>query len=259
MPRSKATVELYTEREPLFHRFGIEEEIENINKREVPLRSGGSLVIESTEALVAIDVNSGRFRSVDDAEEMAFRLNTEAAEEIARQLRLRDLGGLIICDFIDMRLDRHKRAVERTLRDALKDHKERVRTLRMSAFGLIEMTRQRRGPSINRNMYFECRHCRGAGLVKMAESVVLDVMRNIHLATARGQVQSVTVTVSNDVAYQILNRKRLLLSQIETDTGKDLVIRGDASFTSDQVEFVLEDSRGQPIPFGPRQQPRGRR
>jgi len=248
MPRTKVQVDLYSEREPIFHRYGVEEEIERINRRAVPLRSGGSLVIDSTEALVAIDVNSGKFRSRENAEETAFKINMEAAEEIARQLLLRDLGGLIVCDFIDMVQDRHKRAVERKLRDALKTHKERARILRMSAFGLIEMTRRRRGPSIKRNMYFECRHCGGAGLVKMPESVVLDVMRNVQLAAHNERVQRATVTVSDDVAYQILNRKRAVLTQIEAETGKEIMVRGDSSFTSDQVEYYWEDGRGQPVP-----------
>lgn len=248
MPRTKVRVDLYSEREPIFHRYGVEEEIERINQREVPLRSGGSLVIDSTEALVAIDVNSGKFRSRENAEETAYKINMEAADEIARQLLLRDLGGLIVCDFIDMVQDRHKRAVERKLRDALKTHKERARILRMSAFGLIEMTRQRRGPSIKRNMYFECRHCGGSGLVKMPESVVLDVMRNVQLAAHNERVQRATVTVSDDVAYQILNRKRAILTQIEAETGKEIMVRGDSSFTGDQVEYYWEDGRGQPVP-----------
>ncbi len=253
MPRSKAVVELYSQREPLFHRFKIEEEIEKINMRHVPLPSGGSLVIDSTEALVAIDVNSGRFRASEDAEETAFHTDMEAAEEIARQLRLRDLGGLIVCDFIDLRLDRHKRAVEKALRDALKEHKERARILRMSAFGLIEMTRQRQGPSIKRNIYFECEHCKGSGLVKMPESVALDVMRIIQLAAHHEKVQRVTVTIASEVAFQILNRKRAVLGQIEAETGKEVIIRGDASFTSDQIKYVCEDARGQAIPVGPAQ------
>jgi ribonuclease E len=218
--------------------------------RHVPLPSGGSIVIDSTEALVAIDVNSGRFRSTEDAEETALQINLEAAEEIARQLRLRDLGGLIVCDFIDMRLDRNMRAVERALRDALKEHKERARLLRMSAFGLIELTRQRQGPSIKRNIYFECQHCKGSGLVKMPESVVLDVMRIVQLAVNHAEVQKVTVTVASDVAFQILNRKRSVLNQIETETGKEVIIRGDPAFISDQVEYGCEDGRGQPIELG---------
>jgi ribonuclease E len=250
MPRSKAVVELYSDREPLFHRFRIEEEIDKINMRHVPLPSGGSIVIDSTEALVAIDVNSGRFRSTEDAEETALQINLEAAEEIARQLRLRDLGGLIVCDFIDMRLDRNMRAVERALRDGLKEHKERARLLRMSAFGLIELTRQRQGPSMKRNIYFECQHCKGSGLVKMPESVVLDVMRIVQLAANHAEVQKVTVTVASDVAFQILNRKRSVLSQIETETGKEVIIRGDPAFISDQVEYGCEDGRGQPVELG---------
>ncbi|MEK7756974.1 MAG: Rne/Rng family ribonuclease, partial [Planctomycetota bacterium] len=250
MPRTKTEVELYTEREPLFHRMGIEAEIERINLRHVPLKSGGSLVIESTEALVAIDVNSGRFRSPDDAEETALRINMEAAEEIARQLRLRDLGGLIVCDFIDLRLDRNKRKVEQSLRDALKKHKERARISKISAFGLIEMTRQRQGPSIKRSLYADCPHCKGTGNVKMPESVILDVMRTVQLAMHHEQVQKVIVVVASDIAYQLLNSKRTVLGRIESETGKTVVIRGDAGFTSDQMECVCEDSRGRQVPIG---------
>ncbi len=252
MPRSKATVDLHTEREPLFHRYRIEEEIEKINMRHVPLPSGGSLVIDSTEALVAIDVNSGRYRATDDAEEAAFKINVEAAEEIARQLRLRDLGGLIVCDFIDMRVDRHKRTVERALRGALKRHKERAKILKMSAFGLIEMTRQRQGPSLKRNIYYDCPQCRGSGLVKMPHSVILDVVRILQLTTHHEKVRKVIVTVASDVAFQLLNNKRAVISRIERETGKQVVIRGDAGFTSDQVDYACEDSRGRPVNAVPR-------
>jgi len=251
MPRTKSTVKVYGRRDPLFHRLGIEEEIERINMRHVPLPSGGSLVIDSTEAMVAIDVNSGRFRSPDDAEETAVRINVEAAEEIARQLRLRDLGGLIVCDFIDMRADRNKRKVERALRDALKKHKERARLLRMSAFGLIEITRQRQGPSLKRNIYFDCPHCRGSGLIKMPESVTLDVMRLVQLAAHHDHVHKVTINVSSEVAYRILNNKRATIAAIEKDTGKSIVIHGDESFTSDQIEYVCEDGRGRTVSIGP--------
>ncbi|UCC29038.1 MAG: Rne/Rng family ribonuclease [Phycisphaerales bacterium] len=251
MPRSKTVVDYYSDREPLFHRFGIEEEIEKINMRHVPLPSGGSLVIDTTEALVAIDVNSGRFRTMDDAEETAFQTNLEAVEEIARQLRLRDLGGLIVCDLIDMRLDRHKRDVERALREAIKKHKERAKPLRTNAFGLIEMTRQRRGPSLKRNIYYDCPHCKGSGLVKMPDSVLLDVMRIIQLAAHHEHVHKVVVTVASDVAYQILNSKRGALSQIETETGKQIIVRGDANFTSDQIDCVCKDARGRPVNAAP--------
>ena len=247
MPRTKIDVQHYTGTDPLFHHFGIEEEINRIHSRHVPLASGGSLVIDSTEALVAIDVNSGKFRSVDDAEESAFRIDVEAATEIARQLRLRDLGGLIVCDFIDLRLDRNKRAVEKALRDALKKHKERARILRMSSFGLIEMTRQRQGPSVKRNIYSDCPHCGGGGLVKLPESVILDVMRFLQLAAHRTHVAKISVRLASDVAFQLLNTKRTALNQLEVDCGKPINIQGDAGFTSDQVEFACEDSRGRPV------------
>jgi ribonuclease E len=249
MPRLKPNVSLYTAREPLFHRFGLESEIEKINMRQVPLPSGGSIVIDTTEAMVAIDVNSGRFRSPVDAEETALRINLEAAEEIGRQLRLRDLGGLVVCDFIDMRFERNKREVERTIRDALKKHKERARILRMSAFGLIEITRQRRGPSIKRNLYLDCKHCKGTGLVKMPASVVLDVMRIVQLAAHREDVSKVTVTVSGQVAFQILNSKRAVLHEIETETGTTVIIRGDDSVTVDEISFRCEDSQGRLVKF----------
>lgn len=247
VPRCKTVVEHYADREPLFHRFGIEAELERINMRHVPLPSGGSLVIDSTEALVAIDVNSGRFRSPTDAEETALRINIEAAEEIARQLRLRDLGGLIVCDFIDMRHDRNKRRVEQALRDALKKHKERARILRMSAFGLIEMTRQRQGPSLHRNLYTDCSECRGTGHVKLPESVSLDAMRLIQFAAHNDQVQKIVLSLSSDVAFRLLNQKRGFISQVEGETGKSIVILGNAAFTSDQMEIACEDARGRPV------------
>ena len=246
-PRAKPTIEIYSGREPLFHGLGIEQEIERISARQVPLPSGGSLVIDTTEAMVTIDVNSGRYRRPDDAEETAVVTNVEAAAEIARQLRLRDLGGLIVCDFIDMRLDRNKRAVERALRDALKIHKERARVLRMSAFGLIEITRQRQGPSIKQNSYLDCPHCRGSGLVKMPESQILDVMRTIQLAAHNDQVCRVIVTVASDVAFQVLNRKRAEIHRVELETGKVIVVRGDPHLIADQIECVGEDERGQTI------------
>ncbi len=246
MPRTKVRLELYDGHEPLFHSLGIEDEIDSINQRHVPLPSGGSLVIDSTEALVAIDVNSGRSRSIKDAEESAFRLNVEAAEEIARQLRLRDLGGLIVCDFIDMRLDRNKRAVERALRDALKDHKERARILRISAFGLIEITRQRQGPSMKRSIYSDCPHCRGGGVVKTPDSVVLDIMRSIQLAAHKPAVKTIQISVSNAVAYLILNDKRAALHELEEKTEKRIQVRGESSFTSDQVEYAFLDAQSNP-------------
>ena len=164
MPRHTSRLQLYDGKEPLFHKYNIEDEIGRINKRDVPLAAGGSIVIDQTEALVAIDVNSGNFRADDSAEETAFQLNIAAAKEIARQLRLRDLGGVIVNDFIDMRKERHRRGVERALRDAMKRDRARTKILRTSPFGLIEMTRQRIRPSLcchRRHLnYCCCWNCR---------------------------------------------------------------------------------------------------
>jgi Rne/Rng family ribonuclease len=257
MPRSSAPVEDWTSPEPLFHKFGIEKEIELINARHVALPSGGSLVIDSTEALVAIDVNSGRFRELNDAEETAYRINIEAAEEIARQLRLRDLGGLILCDFIDMRFEKHRRGVEKAIRDALKKHKERAKCLRMSQFGIVEMTRQRMRPSIKRSIFQDCPHCRGSGLVKNAESMTLDILRLLRLAAHHKLVDSVEVRVAPTVAFQLQNRKRNSLHLMEQETGRKIIIRGDSNLGMDQYAFECLDGRGGTVHvIDPPEQPR---
>ncbi|GMV95954.1 MAG: Rne/Rng family ribonuclease [Phycisphaerae bacterium] len=244
MPRGSAPVEVFKGPEPLFHHYKIEEEIERINARHVPLPSGGSLVIDSTEALVAIDVNSGRYREHDDAEETAYRINLEAAEEIARQLRLRDLGGLVVCDFIDMRMEKHRRGIERALRDALKKHKERAKCLRMSQFGIIEMTRQRMRPSIKRSIYQDCPHCRGSGLVKNPESMTLDIMRLLRLTAHKEGVHTVEVRVAPSVAHHVLNRKRAAIHALEQETHRRLIIRADGNLGLDQYHFECLDARG---------------
>ncbi len=247
LPRSQDIVEVYTDHQPIFHRFGIEQEIERINARHVPLPSGGSIVIEQTEAMVAIDVNSGKFREVDDAEKSALQINLQAAEEIARQLRLRDLGGLIVCDFIDMRLEKHKRAVERALRNALKKHKERARILRISAFGLIEITRQRQRSSIRRSIYSECPHCRGSGTIKSVESMALEVLRVLQLVSHQETVRKVSLRVSPEVATLVQNQRRARLYDLETHTGARIVIHGDPTCALDQLSCECEDVRGRPV------------
>src|SRR5437763_479805 len=207
-PRTKNKVDLYEEPVPLFHKYGIEKEIELMYSRHVPLPSGGSLVIDSTEAIVAIDVNSGKFRDHSDAETTAFKTDMEAADEIPRQLRLRDLGGVIICDFIDLRFERHRRELEKRLHDNLRNDRAKTKVLRMSQFGIIEMTRQRMRPSLKRSIYFDCPHCKGAGLVKTPESMSLDVMRRLAIAAHDQRVARVELAVSPEVAFYFQNRKR---------------------------------------------------
>lgn len=249
-PDSDQIVTLYEGGEPIFHKFGIEHELERLHSRHVPLRSGGSLVIDQTEALVAIDVNSGKARSQDDSEETAFRINMEAADEIPRQLRLRDLGGVVICDFIDLRDLLHRREVERRLVRNLKAHKERAKILRMSSFGIIEMTRQRQRASLTRSVYQECSGCRGTGLVKTAESVALDVMRLIQLAVAKEHVTRVEVLLSLEVAKLLQNRKRSQLHELEVDHRRTIIVHPEPHFGLDHVEIRCTDNRGRVVPHG---------
>src|SRR6266550_475821 len=225
MPRTKNKVELYEEGIPLFHKYGIEKEIELMYSRHVPLPSGGSLVIDSTEAIVAIDVNSGKFREHADAEITAYKTDMEAADEIPRQLRLRDLGGVIICDFIDLRYERHRRDLEKRLHDNLRDDRAKTKMLRMSQFGIIEMTRQRMRPSLKRSIYNDCPHCKGAGLVKTPESMSLDVMRRLAIGAHDERVVRIELAVCAEVAFFLQNRKRAPLAKLESETGKRIVIR----------------------------------
>src|SRR5437588_8046146 len=205
MPRYASRIQSYNEAEPLFHKYGIEEEISRIQQRHVPLPHGGSIVIDQTEALVAIDVNSGNFRADNNAEETAYQMNLQAAKEIARQLRLRDLGGVIVNDFIDMREEKHRRGVERAMRDAVRRDRARTKILKISQFGIIEMTRQRIRPSLKRSVYQDCAHCKGTGQVKTCESMSIDVMRMVQLAAHHENVARIDIRVAADVAHYLLN------------------------------------------------------
>src|SRR3954470_10386333 len=201
MPRYASRIRYFGETEPLFHKYGIEDEIAKIHQKRIEMPLGGSLVIEQTEALVAIDVNSGNFRAENNAEETAYQMNLHAAKEIARQLRLRDLGGVIVNDFIDMRGETHRRNVENALRDALVRDKARTKILRISQFGIIEMTRQRIRPSLKRSIFADCSHCKGTGFVKNNESMSIEVMRMIQLAAHRAPaIAAIELTVNADAA-----------------------------------------------------------
>jgi ribonuclease E len=243
MPRSKNKVELHESPTPLFHQYKIESEIEQIYSRHVPLPSGGSLVIDSTEAIVAIDVNSGKFRDHKDAETTAFKTDMEAADEIPRQLRLRDLGGVIICDFIDLRFERHRRELEARLHENLKHDRAKTKVLRMSQFGIIEMTRQRMRPSLKRSIYHDCPACKGSGLVKTPESLSLDVMRRLTIAAHDARVSRIELTVHPDVAFYLLNSKRAQLAGLEADSGRRITVTGDPRCGGDEIRLTLLDSR----------------
>ncbi len=255
MPRFADRIKLYEGKDPLFHRNGIEDEIARIQMRKIPLPHGGSIVIEQTEALVAIDVNSGNFRADNNAEETAFQMNLHAAKEIARQLRLRDLGGVIVNDFIDMRDEKHRRAVEKAMRDAVKRDRARTKILKISAFGLIEMTRQRIRPSLKRSVYQDCPYCKGMAQVKTCESMSIEVMRMLQLAAHRENVHRVEIRVAEDVADYLLNRKRHEIAKLEASGEITVLIRGAAGKPPELLEFVCLDNNNNEVKVFPSPEP----
>jgi ribonuclease E len=250
MPRYVNRLQLYEGREPLFQKYNLDEEITKINQRHVPLRGGGSLVIDQTEALVAIDVNSGSFRTDGSAEDSAYQLNQIAAREIARQLRLRDLGGVIVNDFIDMRKERNRRGVERTLRDAVKRDRARTKILRTSPFGLIEMTRQRIRPSIKRSVYKECPSCGGTGVVKSAESMAIEVVRKLLMCAHTSQVARITVTVEEEVANYLNNKKRRELVQLEQENNVEVQVISGEGLSPEYLKIDCVDANGRELRLG---------
>src|SRR5205085_3166254 len=199
---------------------------------------GGSIVIDQTEALVAIDVNSGNFRADNNAQETAYQMNLLAAREIARQLRLRDLGGVIVNDFIDMRDEKHRRGVERALREAVERDRARTKVLKISQFGIIEMTRQRIRPSLKRSVYQDCPHCHGTGQVKTVESMSIDVMRLLQLAAHRDAIHKIDAHVHEEVAHYLLNRKRAEIARLEESGGKQFFIQGRTGVAPEFLELL---------------------
>jgi ribonuclease E len=213
------------------------------------MKAGGSIVIDQTEALVAIDVNSGSFRADNSAEETAYQMNMLASKEIARQIRLRDLGGVIVNDFIDMRKERHRRAVERAMRDALRRDRARTKILRTSPFGLIEMTRQRIRPSLKRSVFRDCPACHGTGVIKTPETMSIEVVRMLLLAAQRPDISRVTITVAEDVAEFVNNRKRRELTRLE-DQGKMVVqVIGAKGVSPESLMIECSDSEGRSVKF----------
>ncbi len=215
-PDFTSKIKLYTGEIPLFSHYQIESQIESAFQREVRLPSGGSIVIDSTEALTAIDINSARATRGGDIEETAFNTNLEAADEIARQLRLRDLGGLIVIDFIDMTPVRHQRAVENRLREAVRQDRARIQISHISRFGLLEMSRQRLSPSLGESSHHVCPRCSGTGTVRDNESLALSILRLIEEEALKENTKEVHAIVPVPVASYLLNEKRAAVSAIES-------------------------------------------
>jgi len=223
---------------PIFDHYHIESEIQKTFHNVVPLPSGGSIVIDQTEALVAIDVNSGRYTNEADIEETALRTDIEAAREAARQLRLRDLGGVIVIDFIDLRLEKHRREVEKTMATELKRDRARSRVLRMSRFGLMQITRQRVRQGTKFALYDRCPTCAGAGLVRSVNSMVPHAMRQIRLGLSKKDVETLEVSTHPDVAERLANAKRQDLARLEEQTRTRIRIVHCPSFRPGQLEIV---------------------
>ena len=224
MPKYTSRIQRYSDSIPLFNRFQIESQIETAFQREVRLPSGGSIVIDPTEALVSIDINSARATRGSDIEETALNTNLEAADEIARQLRLRDMGGLVVIDFIDMLLPKNQRSVENRMRDALEIDRARVQVGRISRFGLLEMSRQRLRPSLDETSSIVCPRCTGQGSIRDTKSLALSILRLLEEEAIKDRSAEVRAIVPVDVAAYLLNEKRAALSEIEQDTKSRILV-----------------------------------
>ena len=240
-PKNLKKLKHYKEPTPLFTRFQIENQIESAYSNEVSLPSGGSVVIDYTEALVAIDINSGKSTKASGIEATALQTNLEAAEEIARQCRLRDLGGLIVIDFIDMRQYKNQRAVENTLRAAVRIDRARVSVGGISRFGLLEMSRQRLRPSLDDSAYGICRNCSGIGKVRSTESLALSVLRLVGEEARKEKTKSVIADIPSDTANYLLNEKREWINDIEEREGIDVVLKANPDLSS--VNFSIKRGR----------------
>jgi len=238
MPGNVARVKRYRDDVPLFSRFQIEHQIESAYSRQVTLPSGGAIVIDHTEALVSVDVNSGRSTKGSDIEETALRTNLEAADEIARQLRLRDLGGLIVIDFIDMESSKSQREVENRLRDALHFDRARVQTGKISRFGLLELSRQRLRPALAETSYITCPRCTGTGHIRSTESAALHILRILEEEAMKENTGALHVQVPVDVGTFLLNEKRVDIARIEVRHRVNLMIIPNRHLETPQHEIT---------------------
>ncbi|PWR23734.1 Rne/Rng family ribonuclease [Zavarzinia compransoris] len=248
IPSHAKNVQLYRDRVPLFHRAQIENQLDQMFNPTVHLKSGGYIVINPTEALVSIDVNSGRATREHNIEETATKTNIEAAEEIARQLRLRDLAGLVVIDFIDMEDQRNARAVERKLKDCLKADRARIQIGRISPFGLLEMSRQRLRPSLLEASTVTCPHCRGIGLVRSTESTALHVLRGIEDEGLRERASKIAVKVPEAIALYIFNNKREALRSLEERYDFKIYIEIDEDLIAPDFRIERLANRSTPVP-----------
>ncbi|MBA2123534.1 hypothetical protein B9J78_01095 [bacterium Unc6] len=225
IPNLRSKIRLYQEKIHLFEKFSVEDRIDRIYQRSVHLKSGGTIIIEPTEGLVAIDVNTGKFVGKKSLEETAYATNLEAAKEIARQIRLRDIGGIIVIDFVDMDIPEHRKAVFNELQDALKTDRARTKVLPMSELCVVEMTRQRTRKSLESASYQQCPSCKGRGLVKTYLTISIEILRDIKQSLHRHGKKSLEVKVHPDVSSYLLNEERNSVNAMENENGVKIYIR----------------------------------
>ncbi|MBL9077116.1 MAG: Rne/Rng family ribonuclease [Planctomycetes bacterium] len=245
MPHMSERIKQHALTTPLFHHFGIEKEVEALYQPKVDLPNGASIVIDQAEALVAIDVNSGKYKAGGDTDETAYRTNLDAIPEIVRQLRLRDLGGLIIIDFIDMSHEKHRRGVEKRLIDALRGDRARIKVGRISPFGMLEITRQRVGPGLKRTVFMQCPHCKGAGWSRTVQSKALSVLREVRALLHLKGYSVIQVFVAPAVSDYLVNYKRRATLELEDAVGKSIAFRPEPSYPIDVVHYRFLTGDGQ--------------
>jgi ribonuclease E len=245
MPHMADRIKQHAMTTPLYHHFGIEKEVEALYQPKVDLPNGASIVIDQAEALVAIDVNSGKYKAGGDSDETAYRTNLDAIPEIVRQLRLRDLGGLIIIDFIDMAHEKQRRLVEKRLVESLRGDRARIKVGRISPFGMLEITRQRVGPGLKRTVFMQCPHCKGAGWSRTVQSKALSVLRESRALVNLKGFSVLQVFSAPAVTDYLVNHKRRAVLELEDAVGKSITFRPEVSYPIDVVHYRFLTGDGQ--------------
>jgi ribonuclease E len=245
MPHMSERIRRHELTTPLFHSFGIEKDVEALYQPKIDLPNGASIVIDQAEALVAIDVNSGKFKPGADLDETAYRTNLDAIPEIVRQLRLRDLGGLIIIDFIDMAQEKHRRNVEKRLIESLRGDRARIKVGRISPFGMLEITRQRVGPGLKRTVFMQCTHCKGSGWSRTVQSKALQVLREVRALMNLKGYSVLQVFTAPGVNDYLSNYKRRQILDLEEAVGKTITFRPELSYPIDVVHYRFLTGDGQ--------------
>jgi ribonuclease E len=241
MPRQKGIIKPYKQNKPLFTKYELEQQIEGIFNKKVKLKSGGTIIIEPTEAMVVIDVNSGQSTLGKSIEETAFETNREAAAEIARQLILRDLGGLIVIDFIDMRFKENIRGVEKAMRDGLKNDRAHLVIGKISKFGILELSRERLSPPLLEKSHVKCPTCEGVGLIRSVESSAFMALREIQLYLSRNKAEKIRVNMPEEVGMYLLNQQKKHLIRLEQEFAVEIFVRTNDSLTRGQIAIEPAD------------------